>query len=520
MSAFLDFLILMVIFAAFTVALQLLLIYQHRRSIRFGLAPLMLMLGALAVLLQTQNNYYIEPLVGFRLYMNSAVLVPLMLSTIAILYIVNGTYPARVAIFGIALATLLAYAIPAVFQAQTLFSFGRTNPDSVVLINRMPEIRIAFASISSFIVDSFIIVVFYQGIRNAYPKAPMWALAGIALVAASLTDMLVFQFVADLGTPKFLVNLAGDTLGKTICALVCCPLMGIYLARIAPKLPNYAGDEKRPTFDLVFGTFDQLRLRLSSVQAELTRSEQTRLRQRMTYVDALETERERTQDLRDSVSEATHDIKSPLTALNLKLYSLNKSEDPLRRALLMQDLVNISERIERMLDHLSILSHLEEQIPLIGTTVDLNQLLRGLAEIFQPLAEAKSLEFKRDLNAPSALVMANVDELTRVFSNLLQNAVNYTQSGWIRVETLNEGDQVVARVSDSGLGISGSDQARLFQRFFRGTNAKQVDGTGLGLVIVKKIVAHHQGRITVESKVGTGTTFSVSLPNAARQTRN
>ena len=111
--------------------------------------------------------------------------------------------------------------------------------------------------------------------------------------------------------------------------------------------------------------------------------------------------------------------------------------------------------------------------------------------------------------------MANRLNLDEVFSNLIVNAINYTpENGKITVDAVVEGDYVCVRVTDTGIGIAEEDIDRIFDRFYRVKNDKTrfVIGTGLGLPIVKSIVAAHHGFLHVESEPGRGTTFSVFLP--------
>ena len=100
-------------------------------------------------------------------------------------------------------------------------------------------------------------------------------------------------------------------------------------------------------------------------------------------------------------------------------------------------------------------------------------------------------------------------------SDLLSNAVKYTpEGGAIRVRLAREGSAILATVSDTGCGMSPEDLPKLFQEFYRSTDPvnQQIRGTGLGLALVKRIVEAHQGRISVTSAQGKGSTFTVSLP--------
>jgi signal transduction histidine kinase len=108
--------------------------------------------------------------------------------------------------------------------------------------------------------------------------------------------------------------------------------------------------------------------------------------------------------------------------------------------------------------------------------------------------------------------------LEEAFSNLIGNAIKYTPAGGkVRVSAASGPETLTVKVTDTGIGIAEEDQKRLFQRFYRVRNeqTRYIQGTGLGLSLVKKIVESHNGRVEVESRPGRGTTFSVSLPNTA-----
>jgi len=112
-------------------------------------------------------------------------------------------------------------------------------------------------------------------------------------------------------------------------------------------------------------------------------------------------------------------------------------------------------------------------------------------------------------------ISADLDEklLRQIFSNLLSNAIKYSpQGGNIQFDLIYEPEKVVFRVQDKGIGIPVGEQTKLFDSFYRASNVGNISGTGLGLAIVKKSVDLHNGSIAVESEVGLGTIFVVTLP--------
>ena len=111
-------------------------------------------------------------------------------------------------------------------------------------------------------------------------------------------------------------------------------------------------------------------------------------------------------------------------------------------------------------------------------------------------------------------VRGDIHQLTQVMTNLIVNALNYTPQGWVQVSMAAADGQIRVAVADSGQGSAPEDLPHIFDRFYRGREARKRDipGTGLGLAIVKEIVEAHQGVITVDSRVNEGTTFRVDLP--------
>jgi signal transduction histidine kinase len=130
------------------------------------------------------------------------------------------------------------------------------------------------------------------------------------------------------------------------------------------------------------------------------------------------------------------------------------------------------------------------------------------------IAENLFLSFIPDITLPP--IWADSDQLSQIATNLIVNAISYTSQGRIEVRTyqLLEEGKVCLQVDDTGVGIPNEDLPYMFDRFYRGSNAAQssIPGSGLGLAIIKEIVELHQGNIDVQSVLGKGTTFVISLP--------
>ena len=131
------------------------------------------------------------------------------------------------------------------------------------------------------------------------------------------------------------------------------------------------------------------------------------------------------------------------------------------------------------------------------------------------LAENKNQTLEVDISSDIPATRGNPIRLRQLFDNLIGNAIKYTPEGKkVSIDLHREDNQIIFKVADQGQGIPQEDQAHIFEKFYRASNASSAEsGTGLGLAIVKTIVESHNGRIWVESKVNEGSTFVVVLPS-------
>jgi signal transduction histidine kinase len=139
------------------------------------------------------------------------------------------------------------------------------------------------------------------------------------------------------------------------------------------------------------------------------------------------------------------------------------------------------------------------------------EIQQGMSLKLTPTPAQQALSFV----SPDQTFLAYMDRklLRQLLSNLLVNAIKYSPSGGtIQFELAGQGDEVIFQIQDQGIGIPKEDLPRLFEFFHRGKNVGAIAGTGLGLAIVKKCVDLHGGRISVDSEVGVGTLFKVTLP--------
>lgn len=225
--------------------------------------------------------------------------------------------------------------------------------------------------------------------------------------------------------------------------------------------------------------------------------------------------KERTDLLQALVTNLSHDLKTPLSVINSSIYLLERVLEPDKQKQQLSILKSQTMYLAELIEDILALAQLDSVSQLTFAPLDVNRLVRDIAEWFRSLLEKKHLTTTLGLDPALPLVSVNEGELHRMLINLVENALHYTPSGGaITLRTRVQADSVVIELSDTGIGITQADLPHIFERFYRADKARITDtaGTGLGLAIVKKIVDLHHGRISVESTIGVGSTFQVFLP--------
>jgi len=218
----------------------------------------------------------------------------------------------------------------------------------------------------------------------------------------------------------------------------------------------------------------------------------------------------------------THELRSPLSAVQSMLRILEQGYVGSMTAK-QQDLVQRSQRrisflLALVKDLLELAAGKMEQLMGEKKEVVLNETIAKVTELMQTSAEEKGLAFKVEITEEPLVLVGIEDGLERVFMNLVSNAVKYTPDGGsVAVKAWSEDEKIRVEVSDTGIGIPEEALPRIFSEFYRAKNAKamEMEGTGLGLAIAKDVVEQHGGQIAVESTVGEGSTFHVTLPRGS-----
>jgi two-component system phosphate regulon sensor histidine kinase PhoR len=218
----------------------------------------------------------------------------------------------------------------------------------------------------------------------------------------------------------------------------------------------------------------------------------------------------------------THELKTPLAVIrlyanNLRAYHTRLSEE--KQGELFIGIQTQVKLLEQLLEDILELSRLDageakgERQP-----VNVVELADELVADLLPLAKSRLVTLLWEKPATAITVLAEKNQMKRMIRNLVDNAIKYTSAGGsvgLKLASKSK-NTVTIQVTDTGIGISPEQQSRIFDRFYRVDPSHNIPGTGLGLSIVKEIVTTHGGDIRVESKLGVGSTFVVTLPGVER----
>jgi len=219
------------------------------------------------------------------------------------------------------------------------------------------------------------------------------------------------------------------------------------------------------------------------------------------------------------VATVSHDLRTPLTtiqgyvALLERVGPLNHEQQEFVKRV-QTSIADVSELTGELLD----LGRIETGYDLAMEPVQLEEIIDEAVEVYRPRAQERGQELRWESRALPA-VLGSRHRLGQVMEHLLSNALKYTpDGGWIAVEAMGDGEHVIVRVADNGVGIPVADQPYVFERFYRveSEEASDVGGTGLGLTIVRSVIEKHGGRVWVESQPGTGSVFTFVLPRMRR----
>ncbi|MTH52880.1 PAS domain-containing protein [Bacillus mangrovi] len=218
---------------------------------------------------------------------------------------------------------------------------------------------------------------------------------------------------------------------------------------------------------------------------------------------------------KDFVANVSHELKTPITSIKGFSETLldGAMSDKQTLEYFLSIILKESDRLQTLIQDLLDLSKIEQQaFRLTFSDCDLHEIADDIVAILSSKAEEKEIVLTVDSEAEVIPAIGDVYRIKQIFINLINNALTYTpKGGSVNLSLRNGKDHAWVTVSDSGIGISEEELPRIFERFYRVDKARSRNsgGTGLGLAIVKHLVEAHKGQITVKSRVGEGTTFTV-----------
>jgi len=302
---------------------------------------------------------------------------------------------------------------------------------------------------------------------------------------------------------KFITSVLNAVVLGTLLASLIAIVFGLWLSRKLTKPLEELANVSQKVAKGDFGHYITLNTRdeLGSVAQAFNK---------------MSRELEQTQFIRKQMfADISHELRTPLTILGSRIEAALESKgilDAPQLSSLYDEVIRLQDLVKELQD----LSYLEAgQIKLNVQEIDLRQFTQDLNFLLEAEANARDIKFDIFVDEKLELIQADMQKLKQIILNLLSNAFHYTQSGgFVQLRMEKNGFNAVIKVIDSGPGIDEEDLPNIFQRFYRADKSRNraTGGTGLGLAIAKGYVDAHNGEISVESTIGKGTIFIITLP--------
>ena len=221
----------------------------------------------------------------------------------------------------------------------------------------------------------------------------------------------------------------------------------------------------------------------------------------------------------DFINNMTHEFKTPISTISISsevLMNPSILEKPDRLLSYATIIKKEAARLKKNVDTVLQTANISEKIDQLNfENVDIKELFEELLANLEPILKEKNAEIKLDISAENYIIKADKLHLTNVANNLIDNCLKYCEKNpKIEIKVKNIPENLLIKIIDNGIGISEKDQENIFKKFFRvhTGDVHNVKGFGLGLYYVKEIIKGHNGTISVASKLGNGTEFTIKLP--------
>jgi two-component system phosphate regulon sensor histidine kinase PhoR len=345
------------------------------------------------------------------------------------------------------------------------------------------------------------------GVEFLYVAVPVgeWAIR----IAVPLSEI-------ERETSQFRRKILVSTALAFLPALLIAALVARVLSRRFARITSHAAELARGNFRARLPGGDSSEF---GVLARTLNETAENLQQTVAQLEREHAELEKVERVRkDFVINVSHELRTPLASIQGYTETLidGALNDPVHNMRFLGIIRHNAERLARLTEDLLTLSRIEQKRQKFEfDSHPVNMLLGDAIDLMRPIAEKSDIALRMEPLSEEAAAWCDSEAVSQILSNLLDNAIKYTQAGGtITVGAAMAGEFVELMVRDTGMGIPPEDLPRLFERFYRVDKARsrELGGTGLGLSIVKHLVAAQNGAIRVESVVGKGSTFYFTLP--------
>lgn len=315
----------------------------------------------------------------------------------------------------------------------------------------------------------------------------------------------------DLSLNKMRFNLVIGGMAILVIFIFISVYLAMYISRPISRLATTVAEISRGSDELcvedehldeinhLASQLNKLTIRLQKMQAESRRIEEERAR---------------------LFEEISHELRTPLTSVQGFVEAIRDGmvQDEVLMERYLDTIYTQTLHIARLVDDLLALSRLESgSITVEKLPLDLVALTQGVVMSMEAAASGRNTSILLEKKTEKAIVLGDADRMEQIIRNLLKNAIKATENGTIKVGVEARQGEVILTIEDNGVGISPEDLPHIWDRFFRVKNQRagqmQEKGSGLGLVIVKKLVQLQDGRIDAVSQLGKGTVFTISFPS-------
>ncbi len=220
-------------------------------------------------------------------------------------------------------------------------------------------------------------------------------------------------------------------------------------------------------------------------------------------------------ELTDITNNVAHDLRTPITRIRgIAETSLKNNANSHSNDESYSIIIEECDRLVYLVNTILEISEIQAGIKKYDqTNIEIIDLVERGCDIFQPVAEDKNIKLKFEGQKTPIYIQGNMNNLQRAVSNLLDNAIKFTQeNGEILVRVTKSGHQALISFKDTGIGIKQENIKRIFEKFFRVQSSRSTPGNGLGLSWAQSIISTMNGKITVQSELGTGSTFIIHIP--------